>query len=188
VGPWWGPFLWYHFIILINIKYMPRRKQEQNSDYEKIAILTKSHNAEIETANNGELYIEPMRRTQPTPQMVSDEAEFDIESMKTTQPPSRRGSDDEYSGVEPMRRVSPPPSRTTTTKPKHAKKQKILRKKHRTLNDRLTELTDYSAKLRDIDDASLLPQQMAALVQRMMLVINNHNTPTNDDDDEDNEY
>jgi hypothetical protein len=79
-------------------------------------------------------------------------------------------SDDEYCGVEPMRRVTPPPSRAPSITPTtEAERNRIIRRKKRTIDDRLDELTDYNKKLDNINEVVLL-------LHKALLLLSNHET------------
>jgi hypothetical protein len=87
----------------------------------------------------------------------------------------REYSEDDYDGIEPMNRISQPSSVISTSRASAgAIKNRILRRKKKTLDERLTELTDYKKKLEDINDAVLLVQQATLLLHKVILILSNH--------------
>jgi hypothetical protein len=83
-------------------------------------------------------------------------------------------SDDEYCGVEPMKTTRPPSRAGSVTSSTEAERSRIIRRKKKTLNDRLEEISNFSIKCENENDANVLIQQGLILLHRLAIVINNH--------------
>jgi hypothetical protein len=77
-------------------------------------------------------------------------------------------SDDEFD-IEPMTRTRPPSRAPSVTALTEAERQRKIKKKRRTLDDRLDELADYNKKLYNVNEAVLL-------LDKASILLSNHET------------